>query len=109
MDASAMRQTGHGRARGLHRPVSMAEWMLPLCARLATAEPVAYTPGVRAPRKTDTPHRLHSRRMTVPHTPAFINWKDERLEQAVLGDISIDVPWDIVERLSTLERLSGSP
>lgn len=35
-------------------------------------------------------------------------WKDAALEQAVLADISIDAPWGLVERFSTLTRLSGS-
>ena len=35
-------------------------------------------------------------------------WKDEALEQEILGQISIDEPWALVERFSTLTRLSGS-
>jgi N-acetylated-alpha-linked acidic dipeptidase len=35
-------------------------------------------------------------------------WKDESFEQRILGQISIDAPWALVERFSTLERLSGS-
>jgi N-acetylated-alpha-linked acidic dipeptidase len=35
-------------------------------------------------------------------------WKDQELESRLLSDISIDEPWALVERFSTLERLSGS-
>lgn len=34
-------------------------------------------------------------------------WRDERLEQAVLNDINLDEPWALLERFSTLTRLSG--
>jgi N-acetylated-alpha-linked acidic dipeptidase len=35
-------------------------------------------------------------------------WKDADLEAAVLSDISLDEPWALVERFSTLVRTSGS-
>ena len=35
-------------------------------------------------------------------------WKDTDLEQTILAQISIDEPWALVERFSTLTRLSGS-
>jgi hypothetical protein len=35
-------------------------------------------------------------------------WNDAALEQAILDDISIEAPWELVERFSTLTRLSGS-
>ena len=35
-------------------------------------------------------------------------WKDQELESAVLNDIEIDEPWALVEKFSTLVRLSGS-
>ncbi len=35
-------------------------------------------------------------------------WKDTDLEDQILGQISIDEPWALVERFSTLTRLSGS-
>jgi N-acetylated-alpha-linked acidic dipeptidase len=34
-------------------------------------------------------------------------WTDTNLEQSILSQISIDVPWALVERFSTLTRLSG--
>lgn len=35
-------------------------------------------------------------------------WKDQELEATVLADLSIDEPWALVERFSSLVRLSGS-
>ncbi len=35
-------------------------------------------------------------------------WKDTGLEEEILAQISIDEPWALVERFSTLTRLSGS-
>jgi N-acetylated-alpha-linked acidic dipeptidase len=35
-------------------------------------------------------------------------WKDETFEATILEQISIDAPWALVERFSTLTRLSGS-
>lgn len=35
-------------------------------------------------------------------------WKDEAAEAAILGDISIDEPWALLEEFSQLTRLSGS-
>lgn len=37
------------------------------------------------------------------------SWKDEAFESRVLEQISIDEPWALVERFSTLTRLSGEP
>jgi N-acetylated-alpha-linked acidic dipeptidase len=36
------------------------------------------------------------------------SWRDADVEAAVLGDISIDVPWALVEEFTHLTRLSGS-
>ena len=36
------------------------------------------------------------------------NWKDESTERTIVGDISIDEPWGLIERFSTLTRSSGS-
>ena len=36
------------------------------------------------------------------------SWKDEATESAIVGDISIDEPWGLIEKFSTLNRLSGS-
>ena len=36
------------------------------------------------------------------------NWRDEATERSIVGDISIDEPWKLIERFSTLNRLSGS-
>lgn len=35
-------------------------------------------------------------------------WKDQELESAVLADVSLDAPWALVERFSSIVRLSGS-
>lgn len=35
-------------------------------------------------------------------------WKDTATESAILNDISLDEPWALVQRFSTLTRLSGS-
>lgn len=35
------------------------------------------------------------------------SWKDEATEKTVIGDISIDAPWGLIEKFSTLTRLSG--
>ncbi|HUG15599.1 MAG TPA: M28 family peptidase, partial [Thermomicrobiales bacterium] len=37
------------------------------------------------------------------------SWTDPALEERVLGQITIDEPWALVERFSTLTRLSGEP
>ena len=36
------------------------------------------------------------------------SWKDTTVEEALLADISLDVPWALVEQFSHLTRLSGS-
>src|SRR6185312_16176569 len=41
-------------------------------------------------------------------TGSLGQWKDTALEQAVLEQVSIDVPWALVEEFSSLVRLSGS-
>ena len=35
-------------------------------------------------------------------------WRDETTEAAILNDISLDEPWNLIEQFSTLVRLSGS-
>ncbi len=39
----------------------------------------------------------------------FVQWRDPALERKVLDSISLDLPWSVVEKFSTLVRLSGSP
>jgi len=39
---------------------------------------------------------------------SFVQWKDPALEQELLDSISLDVPWSVVEKFSTLTRSSGS-
>jgi N-acetylated-alpha-linked acidic dipeptidase len=36
------------------------------------------------------------------------SWKDEATEKEIVGDITIDEPWRLIEKFSTLTRLSGS-
>ena len=36
-------------------------------------------------------------------------WRDEELERSVLDHISLEHPWELVERFASLTRLSGSP
>ena len=36
------------------------------------------------------------------------DWRDPETERAIVGDVSIDEPWKLLERFSTLVRLSGS-
>ncbi len=38
----------------------------------------------------------------------FVQWRDTGLERKVLDSISLDVPWSVVEKFSSLVRLSGS-
>jgi len=40
---------------------------------------------------------------------SFTRWSDQGLEKTVQEDISLDVPWSVVERFTGLVRLSGSP
>ena len=47
--------------------------------------------------------------MAVARTAPFTSWSDHTLERTVLDDISLTVPWSVVERFSSLVRLSGSP
>ncbi len=46
--------------------------------------------------------------MTLTQSPSLVSWRNPEVERAVLHDISLDVPWSIVERFSSLVRLSGS-
>ena len=36
------------------------------------------------------------------------SWKDESTEKAIVGAVSIDQPWGLIEKFATLTRLSGS-
>ena len=36
------------------------------------------------------------------------SWKDEATEKSIVGAISIDEPWGLIEKFATLTRLSGS-
>jgi N-acetylated-alpha-linked acidic dipeptidase len=47
--------------------------------------------------------------MTVDTTAQLATWTDRSVEQRILDDISLDVPWSVVERFSSLVRSSGSP
>ncbi len=38
----------------------------------------------------------------------FVQWRDPVLERKVLDSISLDVPWRVIEKFSTLVRTSGS-
>jgi len=42
-------------------------------------------------------------------TRPFVTWSDPALERELLSQVSLDVPWSVVERFSRLVRLSGSP
>ena len=42
-------------------------------------------------------------------TRPFVTWSDPALERELLSQVSLDVPWSIVEQFSRLVRLSGSP
>ncbi len=46
--------------------------------------------------------------MSVDQVAPFVGWNDPRLERALLDDISLDVPWPVVEQFASLVRLSGS-
>lgn len=39
---------------------------------------------------------------------SFVAWSDAELERSMLGSVSLDAPWAVVERFSTLVRTSGS-
>lgn len=41
--------------------------------------------------------------------PNFVTWTDQSTEKAILDDVSLDVPWALVEKFSKLVRTSGSP
>ncbi len=47
--------------------------------------------------------------MVLGRHPKIASWTDPELEQQVLADVSIDVPWRAVEKLGSLVRTSGSP
>ncbi len=42
-------------------------------------------------------------------TRPFVTWSDPALERELLSQVSLDVPWSVVEQFSQLTRLSGSP
>ena len=44
----------------------------------------------------------------MPATKPFVQWRDTALERKVLDSITLDVPWSLIEKFSTLVRLSGS-
>lgn len=46
--------------------------------------------------------------MTTDTSTSFIDWTDKPVEQGILDDVSLDVPWSVVERFSDLVRSSGS-
>src|SRR5579883_248517 len=46
--------------------------------------------------------------MTTNRIAPFIDWTEPALERELLDDITLDVPWSVVERFSSLVRLSGS-
>lgn len=37
------------------------------------------------------------------------SWRDAALEPAILDEISLDLPWSVIERFSKIVRLSGTP
>src|SRR5919109_225181 len=47
--------------------------------------------------------------MTVDSVAPFVTWSNPDLERTILDDVSLDVPWAVVERFASLVRLSGSP
>ncbi|HWE64673.1 MAG TPA: M28 family peptidase [Chloroflexota bacterium] len=47
--------------------------------------------------------------MVTTHPASFVTWSDQALERTLLDQISLTVPWSVVERFSSLVRLSGSP
>jgi len=47
--------------------------------------------------------------MTLAQDRSFVTRRDPDVESAILDDISLDVPWSVVEQFSSLVRLSGSP
>jgi N-acetylated-alpha-linked acidic dipeptidase len=47
--------------------------------------------------------------MAVDSIAPFVSWTDQSIEREVLDDISLEVPWSVVERFSSLVRSSGSP
>lgn len=47
--------------------------------------------------------------MTIARTGHLVDWTDPELERQILDDITLDVPWRIVEDFSSLVRSSGSP
>ena len=47
--------------------------------------------------------------MTVQSAAPFVAWSNPDLERTILDDVSLDVPWAVVERFASLVRLSGSP
>jgi N-acetylated-alpha-linked acidic dipeptidase len=45
----------------------------------------------------------------TPTGPAFTAWSDPALESKILDEISLDMPWPLVEEFGTIVRSSGSP
>src|SRR5215212_11541846 len=50
----------------------------------------------------------HSSLITEEGVTTVTAWRDEALEETLLGSITLDAPWALVERFSTLVRESGS-
>src|SRR3954452_16651326 len=42
-------------------------------------------------------------------TTDLTGWRDETLEAAILEEISLELPWPVVEQFSKIVRLSGTP
>lgn len=47
--------------------------------------------------------------MAVDTKAPFVAWNNAQLEKKILDEISLDVPWSVVEHFSSLVRSSGSP
>lgn len=46
--------------------------------------------------------------MTIDTRAPFVAWTDQATEREILDAVSLDVPWSVVERFSSLVRSSGS-
>jgi hypothetical protein len=46
--------------------------------------------------------------MTIDNASPFVVWTEPALERMVLQDVTLDVPWSVVERFASFVRLSGS-
>jgi len=62
------------------------------------------------PRERDGQFDREARKKgnVMPATKPFVQWRDPALERKVLDSITLDVPWSLIEKFSTLVRLSGS-